>query len=156
MARLVGANSFNGIVVRDQIVALTRIAQQSAFGRPFVTMTFTPSVAGDDATVIVAASAANGTIERVTVPITSLTLAGDINQTSSCESSPGAESITNNSPLILRFNQLGNLIASSGVGTSASAGTVDKSVRVCINNSPALSVCISPAGFAYVGDCDVD
>lgn len=158
IARLAGANSFNGIVVRDQIIALTRIAQQSSFGRPVVTMTFTPTVAGDEATIVVAASAANGMIERVTVPITSLTLAGDINTTTSCGATPGATAITNSNPLVLRFGELGGIIASSGIGTvsSASYGAVQKSVRVCINNSAPLSVCISPIGFAYVGDCDVD
>jgi len=150
IARLSNANSFNGVVVRDQIIALTRIAQQSSFGRPGVTMTFTP--VGDEA--IIRAVENDGEIERVVVPITSLSLTGDIDDTSSCAPAGGADAITNSSPLILNFGELGNIVASSGVGTSA--GTVNKAVRVCINNDPAVSVCISPSGFAYVGNCDVD
>lgn len=152
ISRFAGANSFNGIVVRDQIIALTRIAQQSSFGRANVTMTFTPDSSGSDATIV--AQGASGVIERVTVPITTLTLTGDINTTDSCGTTAGANVITNASPLVLRFGELGNIVASSGVGTSA--GAVQQSVRVCINNNPVMSVCISPIGFAYVGNCDVD
>lgn len=152
IARFAGANSFNGVVVRDQIIALTRIAQQSSFGRAGVTMTFTPLPGGDDATVVVAET--NGTIERVTVPISTLVLAGDVDITNSCGVTAGTNAITNSSPLVIRFGELGNIVASSGVGTSA--GAVNRSLRICINNDPVMSVCVSPTGFAYARDCDVD
>lgn len=152
ISRMAGANAFNGIVVRDQIIALTRIAQQSSFGRANVTMTFTPLPGGNDATIV--ATESNGVIQSVTVPITSLTLAGDIDTINSCGVTPGGDTIATSSPLVLKFGELGSIVASSGVGTSA--GLVERSVRVCIDNDPALSVCISPLGFAYAGDCDVD
>jgi len=150
IARISSANAFNGVVVRDQIIALTRIAQQSSFGRADVTITFTPG--GNEASIV--AAEANGVIERATVPISSLILAGDINQTDSCGVTAGGDSISGSSPLVIKFGELGNIVASSGVGTSA--GTVTTALRVCVNNDPSLSVCIAPSGFAYIGDCDVD
>lgn len=152
MARLGGANTFNGLVVRDQIIALTRIAQQSSFGRSGVTMTFTPNPAGDEATIV--AEETNGVIEQVIVPITSLSLAGDIDETDSCGSTFGGDAINSSNPLTITFGALGTIVASSGVGTSA--GAVNTALRFCVNNDPALSVCFAPSGFAYIGDCDVD
>ncbi len=158
MSRFGSPNSFTGLVARDQIITLSRMAQQSAFGRSGVTMTFTPNVAGDQATIELSAvvSAASETLESVTVPISSLTINGDINDTDSCTTTTGAFGVTNGAPLNLRFGELGDLVASSGVAGGAGEGTVTSALRICINDDINYSVCIAPTGFAYAGDCDVD
>ena len=56
--------------------------------------------------------------------------------------------------MTISFGELGNL-GSSGVLGGASTGAVSSAVRVCLNNDPVFSVCFSPSGFAYAGDCDV-
>ena len=47
MSRIIGGNSFNAIIVRDQVISLARTAQQNAIGRTNVSMTITPNVGGD-------------------------------------------------------------------------------------------------------------
>lgn len=150
MARLGGANSFNGIVVRDQIVSLARMAQQSAFGRAGVELTVEPNVAGSEA--IITATSDNGQLQRVVVPTTELLLSGDRDEMDSCGTTPGGETINNANPFAIKFGRLGDVIASSGVASDS--GDVEQTLRVCINNNPDLSVCISASGYAYAGDCD--
>ncbi len=150
MSRLGGANSFNGVVARDQIVNLARMAQQSAFGRAGVELSVLPNAAGSEATII--ANSDTGVLQRVTVPISSVSLAGDRDVTDSCGVTPGGTAINNSDPFEVRFGRLGEVVASSGVASDS--GVVEKSLRVCINSNPELSVCIAPSGFAYTGDCD--
>ena len=147
-ARFADANAFNGVVLRDQIIALTRLGQQSAFGRSDVELRVTPD-GGGDATLVL--SDANGVIRRNTISVASVDLRADVDVTASCSSSRGVP-VTSGSPLIITFSELGEA-ASAGVG---SVSTVNASVRLCIDAAVNTSVCVSPAGFAYIGDCDVD
>lgn len=150
MSRLGGANSFNGLVVRDQIISLSRMAQQSAFGRAGVELTLEPNIAGSEATIT--ATSDNGQLQRVVVPTTELSLSGDRDEADSCGTTPGGETINNANPFAIKFGRLGDVIASSGVASDS--GDVEQTLRVCINNNPDLSVCISASGYAYAGDCD--
>ncbi len=151
MARFTGNNSFNGIAVRDQIVSMTRIAQQSSFGRSDVSLTVTPNGAGTELSLVVADT--NGTFESATVEMSGLSLEADINDTTSCSSDVSTDNVTSGAPLIIAFGALGE-VASSGV--SGSMGAVTSALKVCVNDDVNFSVCVSPAGFAYGGDCDVD
>lgn len=150
MARLGSANAFNGVVIRDQIISLTRLAQQNAFGREDLELIFQPDGSGE-ATITVSSGAEQ--LEQVSVPVTSVSLTGDRDVANSCTVTPGGNTISAGNPLRLHFGTLGQLVASSGVGTDV--GVVNRSVRVCVNNDSDLSVCISPSGYAYTGDCDV-
>lgn len=150
IARLSGGTSFNAIIVRDQIVSMARNAQQHSLGRASVTMTITPNVGGD--VVTLATNDAGGTIDSISVPIDGVTLSGDINTTDSCATTSGIDTITNAAPMTIDFGELGNLNSS---GVSGSAGAITSALRVCIDDNADFSVCVSPAGFAYPGDCDV-
>jgi len=154
MSRFSDENAFTGLVVRDQIISQARRAQQGSFGRPSMSMVFTPNVAGTEATVDVLQASASDAVSSVTVPIGSLTLTGDTNVTDSCATTTGS-SITDTAPFTLTFGELGDLVASSGVAGAVSFGAPTTAVRFCINEDIDYSVCISPAGFAYAGDCDV-
>ena len=151
MSRFIGGNAFNGIIVRDQIISLARSAQQNALGRADVKMTITPNAGATEVTIATVYGVVN--IASVTVPMSSLSLSGDVNETDSCASGAGgAHAITLIAPMTIAFGELGDL-GSSEVGASTVA--VNSAVRVCLNNDPALSICFSPSGFAYAGDCDV-
>lgn len=113
-------------------------------------MTIQPNVTGGELTITTADS--NGTINSVTIGKGGLALSGDINQTDSCATTNGANVISNASPMTLGFADLGNLDIS---GVTGNTGTVTSALRVCINSDANLSVCVSPSGFAYAGDCDV-
>ena len=150
IARLSGGNTFNAIIVRDQIVSMARNAQQHSLGRSSVTMTITPNVGLD--TVTLATNDGGGTIDSISVPIDDVTLSGDINTTDSCDTTAGVDSITSAAPMTIDFGELGNLNTS---GVTGSTGAITSALRVCIDDDPDFSVCVSPAGFAYPGDCDV-
>lgn len=151
IARFADGNAANGIVLRDQIVASVRQAQQSAFGREDVEFRLTPNVSGSEATIEV--SEANGMIIQTTVPMASVSLNADRDVTSSCGVTPGSNAVTSANPIVIDFGGLGE-ITSAEVG--GSSGAVNTSLKICVDNQTVTSVCISPAGFAYVGDCDVD
>lgn len=150
ISRFADSNSLNADVVRDIVVSMSRTALQNSLGRSSVTLTITPSAGGDEATI--ETSDAGGTIRSETVSLRSITLSGDINITDSCEVTPGAANITNAAPMTISFGTLGDLGTS---GVTGSTGAVTSAVRICINNIATDSVCVSPSGFAYAGDCDV-
>ncbi len=153
MSRFSDENAFVGLVVRDQLISQARRAQQGAFGRSDMSMVFTPNEDGTEATIEVLEASAS--VSRVTVSISSLTITADKDVTDSCASIAGSN-VSDSSPFTLTFGELGNLVASSGVASAASYAVAPTSaVRFCVNEDINYSVCISPSGFAYVGDCDV-
>ncbi|MEX2470105.1 MAG: type II secretion system protein [Pseudohongiellaceae bacterium] len=147
--RFVGSTSFNPIIVRDQLIAMARSAQQNALGRADVVMTVTPNPTGTEVTLTV--SDGGGVIDEATAPLNDVSLSGDINITASCAATPGADAISNANPLTIAFGELGDLAVS---GVTGSTGAVLSALRICINNTAVYSVCVSPSGFAYAGDCD--
>ena len=149
ISRFVDSNAFNAIVARDQIIAMVRNAQQSALGRSNVALTLTPTVDGSE--LVVTRSDSGGEADSVTVDIDSVSLSADINLTSSCGSTGGQASITNATPLTINFGELGSLTNS---GVTGAVGAVNSALRICLNNDPVFSVCVSPSGFAYAGDCE--
>ena len=150
MSRLVDGNGFNAIIVRDEIISIARTAQQNSLGRADVSMSITPNAGGDS--VIIVTSYAGGNIESITAPLESVSISGDINDTDSCSVTSGADAITSGTPMTLVFGELGDLDVS---GVTGSTGAVTSAVRICLNDTVSESVCVSPSGFAYAGDCDV-
>lgn len=155
MSRLLGGNTFNPIIVRDQIVSMSRIAQQSALGRADVSFTITPTVSD---TVILDVSEIGGSIASVELDAGDVTFSGDINklvgnQTPSCSADNGDDAITAATPMTINFDELGDLAVS---GVTGSTGAITSAVRICLNNIDVDSVCISPAGYAYPGVCDFE
>jgi MSHA pilin protein MshC len=150
ISRFVDGDSFNAPVLRDQLISLIRSAQQNSLGRPDVSVTLTPDGTGSTATITT--SDDGGTMQSVTVDLGEISLSGDINITDSCGSTSGSDTISNAAPMTINFGELGDL-ANSGV--TGSSGAVNTALRICINDNPVTSVCVSPSGFAYAGDCDV-
>lgn len=150
MSRILSGNALNAIIVRDQIISLARTAQQNALGRSDVDLIITPSASGDEITLTTNGNAA--VVESYTFALSSVVLSGDINDTDSCAVTGVTEPITNANPMTLNFGELGDLDVS---GVTGSTGAVTSAVRICLNDTPSESVCVSPSGFAYAGDCDV-
>lgn len=150
ISRILGGNTFNSIIVRDEIISIARTAQQNALGRADVELSITPSVGGDEVTVTTIDG--SGTIETYTMSLNSVSISGDINETDSCESTAGADAVTSATPMTLTFGELGDL---GNSGVTGSIGAVTTAVRICLNDTAIDSVCVSPSGFAYAGNCDV-
>ena len=147
-SRFLGSNTFNATIVRDQIIALARNAQQASLGRSSVSLTLTPNGAGNQLTIDISDS--GGSINSVELELDGVSsFSGDIDVTSSCSTSGTA--ITNAAPYTLNFGSLGDLDP-SGFGAFT---TVTTAARICLNDNPDDSICVSPSGFAYRGDCDV-
>lgn len=150
MSRILSGNALNAIVVRDQIISLARTAQQNALGRADVELVITPSAGSEEITL--STSDGSGGIESYTFSMNTVVLTGDINDTDSCAVTSGADAITNAAPMTLTFGELGDLGVS---GVDGSTGAVTSALRICLNDTVSESVCVSPSGFAYAGDCDV-
>ncbi len=148
MPRILGSTTFNAPIIRDQIISLSRIAQQSALGRESVTLSIQPNAGG--ATATLTSSSSSGTINTVSLPISDVALTTD-NTSAACGAPSASSTVSNATPLNINFGELGDLLAS---GVAGSEAAVNAALRICINDEPALSVCISPSGFAYAGNCD--
>ncbi|MFM1897477.1 MAG: hypothetical protein RLZZ385_2551 [Pseudomonadota bacterium] len=149
ISRFVSGNAMNALVIRDNIITFSRAGQQRALGRESVELLVQPNVGGTELTMTL--SDMNGAIESKSFSLRDVAIAADINDTDSCGVTPGATSLTNANALSLTYTSLGDLGDS---GITGSEAAIDEAVRVCINGSAALSVCIAPSGFAYIGDCD--
>ncbi len=149
MSRILRNDTIDALVLRDQIVSITRNAQQTSLGRNDVELSITPDGVGS---VEIKSTYDSGAeiIDSIVFEIDSISLTGDVNVTTSCSVSTGSV-ISNANPFYIRFGELGNL-EDSGFGAGT---TVVSSLRICLNNSAIDSVCVSPSGFAYAGDCDV-
>lgn len=147
ISRFSTGNAFNAIIVRDQIISLSRIAQQHSLGRADVSLKLTPNGADDELTI--ETSDDTGVIDTVVVAMDTVALSGDVDETDGCAST-SATDIDSANPMTIAFGELGDL-DDSGIGTLTA---VTSAVRICINDTANESVCISPSGFAYAGDCD--
>jgi hypothetical protein len=150
LSRILRSDTFDAYIIRDQIISLSRTAQQSALGRADVILTIIPSLSLDAVTLTTSYGVGPTTISSVKFDLAPIVLAGSVNNTASCSVASGT-AVTNAAPLIVRFDELGSLTL-SGFGAGVA---VTESVKICLNENPANSICISPAGFAYKGDCDV-
>jgi MSHA pilin protein MshC len=156
--RFLDNDTFNSIIVRDQIISMARIAQQASLGRADVSLTITPT-APDSVTIDV--SEVGGSIQSVVLDLSGVSLRGDINtlvsnQTPSCAASGGINPIAALTPMTINFDELGDLAAS---GVTGATGAITSALRICLNNDANVntdSVCVSPAGFAYAGSCDAE
>ncbi|PCJ23783.1 MAG: hypothetical protein COA96_11010 [SAR86 cluster bacterium] len=149
-SRFFDGQQLNGIILRDQFISAIRSAQKNSLGRAGVVTTITPN--GGATEVTITTIDGGGTIQSIVLSMESVSLSGDINDTDSCSATTGANAITNSNPLTLSFNELGDLGVS---GVTGSTGTPASALRICINDIVNESVCVSPSGFAYGGDCDV-
>jgi MSHA pilin protein MshC len=154
-SRFLDTSTFNSLIVRDQIISMARVAQQASLGRADVSLTITP--AGSDS-VTLDVSDVSGSIQSVVLELEGVSLSGDINklagnQTPSCESDNGDNAIAAATPMTINFDELGDLALS---GVTGATGAITSALRICLNNVNTYSVCVSPAGFAYSGSCDVD
>lgn len=151
MSRFIGGNAFNPLAVQGQIISIIRAGQQSSMGRVDVELTITPNAGNSELTLELTET--SGTIEDIVLDMRGVSLSGDVDvTTASCDTTSGTTAISDSSVMTIVFGQLGDL-EDSGFGALT---TVDSAIRICLNNDSTSSICVSPAGFAYGGDCDVD
>lgn len=144
LGRFLDSDAFDAAIVRDQVVTLVRSSQQKALGRREVRLTLEPAV--DELQVTQEALDADGdplVLDSRTISARGLNI-GYALDTQSCTAS-GLTPLS--APLELRFEAPGNLVSVNGSPLAA------EGMRLCIDDDPALSLCISATGYAYTGNC---
>ena len=53
----------------------------------------------------------------------------------------------------LTFDRSADLVDFTNNTTTETVNAAFNGVRICVNDDVSLSVCVSPAGYAYEGDC---
>lgn len=149
MSRFLRSDSYNPAITRDQVVSLARSAQQKAVGRNDVTLTIQPV----DDLIEVRLDDGAGQVQISRMDLATVNMRADVNELDSCSVTAGGFAVTNVAPLVLNYDSLGDLITGGVTGSPGFPQAITTAVRLCINDSPAMSVCWSPSGFAYVGDC---
>jgi len=155
MSRMLEGDIFNASVVRDQIITLARSTQQQALGRSDVALILRTN--GDSLELQTVEDFVDENtfteLQSATIDIRSVALAGDVNVTDSCGVTPGTDAIGNTEPMVIQFNELGDLFRGGVTNNVGYPITASTAMRICVNDNPLNSVCPSPAGFAFAGDC---
>ncbi|ALO45165.1 prepilin-type N-terminal cleavage/methylation domain-containing protein [Pseudohongiella spirulinae] len=149
LSRLLRSDTYDAIIARDQIVSLSRAAQQKALGRNDIELTITPS--GNTLSINIEDS--TGPVQSAQFDSRNVSFSGDVNELDGCGVTPGADVVSGVAPFVLRYDSLGDLMEGGVTGAAGFPVGITRGARLCVNNDPAMSVCWSAAGYAYVGDC---
>jgi prepilin-type N-terminal cleavage/methylation domain-containing protein len=149
MSRFIRSDTYNPAITRDQVISLARSAQQKSIGRSDVTLTIQPV----SDVIEIRLDDGQGQVQISRVDLPTVDMRADINQLASCSVTAGGFAVTNAAPLVLNYDSLGDLISGGVTGSPGFPQAITSAVRLCINDTTAMSVCWSPSGFAYAGDC---
>ncbi len=142
--RMLGPSGFEEAGARDAVISIARGAQQLALGRSDVT--FRIEQAGGE--WLFTARAGGDVLRSARIPAANVSL--ETGATTAGLVCASDFSIPVSNSFTVSYDSLGNAteFSNGGPGDAVSNG-----VRICINRSTALSVCISPGGYAHQGDC---
>jgi len=146
--RILNSDIYNAITTRDQLLSVTRAAQQRALGRSDVRLQV--QLIGDRWHMILSDN--SGELQRGQAPARGVNLAFDVNQRASCGALPAGLIVSAAAPLEIEYQTLGQLLQVR-LGSGGWQAVTDN-LRICVNNQPAHSLCLDGSGFAYAGDCD--
>jgi prepilin-type N-terminal cleavage/methylation domain-containing protein len=147
--RFLAPNTFNEPAAQDGLLATIRAAQQAAIGRANVTFKIT----SDSNDWTFAALSGATTLRTLTVPVSDVKLETGSAASSANTCATGFNTAVAND-FTLTFKSDGNLASFTNNGTTETVDAAFNGVRICLNDTIAVSACVSPAGYAYAGDCD--
>jgi len=147
--RILSSDTYNAITTRDQMLTLSRAAQQRALGRSDVHLRL--ERIGDRWHMVLADN--SGELQRGQARARGVDISFDIDQRASCSVLPGGQTISAAAPLEIAYQTLGQLLQVR-LGSGGWQPVTDN-LRLCVNNQANLSLCLDASGFAYLGDCDV-
>ena len=146
---LLNRHVFDAPAARDGFIATVRAAQQAALGRTGITMEIDST--GDQWVMTVRES--GDVIRELRVSNVSVVL-----ETGSAASAVAAcdtafdDSVEND--FALAFDSRGELSSFTNNGVTETASALFNGVRMCVDDQVMYSACVSPAGYAYSGNCD--
>lgn len=149
ISRFAEPDTFTVQAAQDGLLTTIRAAQQAALGHDDVT--FEINQAGGEWQL--EARDAGGVIRTLELPADSIVLQTGSAAASSDTCATGFDTAVQND-FELGFDGKGNLAQFVNGGTTELVDSTFNGVRLCVNNTDAQSVCVSPAGYAYAGNCD--
>jgi MSHA pilin protein MshC len=150
--RFMAPDAFDQMVARDSLLTTLRAAQQAALGRSDITFEINRAGAAWHLEVKEAGTTLRElrfSADNISLETGSPIASGDVCATS-LDTAVASD-------FELAFDAVGNLKRFGNTGVAGSPIHVDESfngVRICLNDTDALSICVSPAGYAYAGSCD--
>lgn len=149
LTRYMSSSSFNAAGAQDAIITIAHATQQASLGRSNVSFTIQSS----GGNWVFAATAGGSALRTATVSTRDVIL-----ETGPAAASANtcADSFDNGvaNDFELTYDNKGDLIDFTNNGGTTSVDGAFNGVRICVNDDVSLSVCVSPAGYAYPGDCD--
>jgi prepilin-type N-terminal cleavage/methylation domain-containing protein len=148
LPRFLGASAANAIAARDSLLAVIRAGQQAARGRSNV------SISIDETTSewVAVANAGATELRSVRFPKRAVTLETGSPASSPLNCAAGFDAAL--ADFTLQFDAEGNVASFSNNGVVESISPAFNGVRLCINDTVAMSLCVTRAGYAHEGNCD--
>jgi MSHA pilin protein MshC len=148
-ARYMSGSAFNAAGAQDAVLTIAHAAQQAALGRSDVS--FVIDATGGE---WVFSAVDNGNVLRsVAVSTDNVILETGSAAASASTCASGFDTAVAND-FALTYNSKGDLVDFTNNSTTEAVDAAFNGVRICVNDTVVLSVCVSPAGYAYEGDCD--
>jgi prepilin-type N-terminal cleavage/methylation domain-containing protein len=149
VSRFFEPSTLGGVAARDGLIATIRAAQQFALGRSLVTVEIDNT--GSDWIVTAKANAA--TIRTLEISTRNLVLETGSAGASGDTCATGFDTAVA-ADFELVFDSEGNLEEFTNNGSTEAVNASFNGVRICVNDRVDQSMCVSPAGYAYAGNCD--
>lgn len=133
MSRFPSSQGYSTTIIKNQFLASARLAQQTSLSRASssANVTLTVSESSDDWILVVAGG--SGSSYSATIDQGSEKIRSGTNFTGAC-------SALSSSPFTVTFDGDGNRVPF-------------ENLRVCIDSTTDLELCISPSGYTYEGMC---
>lgn len=150
--RFMAPNAFDEPVARDGLLTTIRAAQQAALGRDDVTFEIDRTGSAWHLQV----KDSGSTLREFEFSAENIILETGSPASSNDTCSTSFDTAVAND-FELSFDAMGNLGEFSNTGVPGAPVAVDddfNGVRICLNDTDALSICVSPAGYAHAGNCD--
>ena len=152
VSRFTSGSAFNAAGTQDAIISIAHATQQASLGRDNASLQIDAS--GGDWIISAVAGSPTVTIRSISIPATNVILETGSAVTSGNTCANAYDTAVMND-FVLNYNRKGDLVDFTNNGSTETVDASFNGVRLCINDNPVFSVCISPAGYAYEGDCDV-
>ena len=148
-ARYASGSAFNPSGAQAAIITVAHAAQQASLGRSDVSF----EIDASGGQWIFSANSAGDVLRSVPVSGTNVILeTGSAAATANTCANSFDTAVAND--FKLSYNGKGDLVDFTNNGSTETVDASFNGVRLCVNDDVTFSVCVSPAGYAYSGDCD--
>ncbi len=152
VSRFLTGSAFNAAGTQDAIISISHATQQAALGRDDAS--FQIDASGGDWIISAVAGSPPSIVRSISIPAKNVILETG-SAVASGNTCANAYDTAVMNDFVVNYDRKGDLIDFTNNGSTETVDASFNGIRLCINDNPVFSVCISPAGYAYEGDCDV-